>query len=385
MALPDYFHSLDILRGVAALSVVFWHWQHFFYDGTKRVFDPERYPLHGLFSPLYLYGGTAVNLFFCLSGFIFYWLYSGRIEKGGISAGRFAWLRFSRLYPLHFLTLCLVAAGQQFMIRHYGRYFVYPWNDAHHFVLQLFFASNWGLERGNSFNGPIWSVSVEVILYALFFVVCRLGLRSWWHAALFSGAGFILMKTVAIVEVGTGMFSFFIGGAVFHLFVRICRRQLSHAAVQRLVVFTGVMWIVIPLSFGYDFPYRAYRHCLLHWGANIQGNDVPGLILYNASTYSFDLVLFPLTILTLALWETCRGTLGKRVAYIGHLSYSSYLLHFPLQMVFMVAALHFTGGNAFFYSPCALLVFFSTLILLSLGCYRFIEMPCQAFLRGRVR
>jgi uncharacterized membrane protein len=25
-------HTLDTLRGIAALSVVFWHWQHFFYD-----------------------------------------------------------------------------------------------------------------------------------------------------------------------------------------------------------------------------------------------------------------------------------------------------------------------------------------------------------------
>ncbi|MDF7795325.1 hypothetical protein [Pseudomonas syringae] len=28
-------YTLDVLRGVAALSVVFWHWQHFFYVDNK--------------------------------------------------------------------------------------------------------------------------------------------------------------------------------------------------------------------------------------------------------------------------------------------------------------------------------------------------------------
>ena len=32
--MPKRFHSLDVVRGIAALSVVLWHWQHFFYDGT---------------------------------------------------------------------------------------------------------------------------------------------------------------------------------------------------------------------------------------------------------------------------------------------------------------------------------------------------------------
>src|SRR5262249_54324308 len=39
-ALPRHFYSLDALRGVAALVVVFWHWQHFFVSGTEwKDFD----------------------------------------------------------------------------------------------------------------------------------------------------------------------------------------------------------------------------------------------------------------------------------------------------------------------------------------------------------
>jgi peptidoglycan/LPS O-acetylase OafA/YrhL len=63
----ERFHSLDLLRGVAALSVVFWHWQHFFYSGTGRNYPLERMPLVDVFFLLYAKGWLAVELFFSLS------------------------------------------------------------------------------------------------------------------------------------------------------------------------------------------------------------------------------------------------------------------------------------------------------------------------------
>ena len=82
---PKHLYSLDALRGLAALSVVFWHWKHFFFSGTQQIaFAPEAQPLYAIFRPLYTEGHRAVDLFFCLSGFIFFRLYSERIaaKKG---------------------------------------------------------------------------------------------------------------------------------------------------------------------------------------------------------------------------------------------------------------------------------------------------------------
>ena len=39
-------------------------------------------------------------------------------------------------------------------------------------------ASEWGITQGESFDGPIWSVSVEVLVYLLFFLMLRVT-RSW--------------------------------------------------------------------------------------------------------------------------------------------------------------------------------------------------------------
>ena len=172
---PSRFYSLDVLRGVAALSVVFWHWQGFFLPSNKQgaSFSIQQQPMFEFFYVFYEKGYEAVNLFFCLSGFIFFWLYSERIAEKSLTNGPFAVLRLSRLYPLHFATLLFVAAGQFVYMRITKTYFVYPFNDTYDFFLNLFFASAWGLEKGNSFNSPVWSVSVEILLYAIFFVFCR--------------------------------------------------------------------------------------------------------------------------------------------------------------------------------------------------------------------
>lgn len=193
--IPKHLHSLDALRGLAALTVVLWHWQHFFFytiDIKAKNFDPSFQPFYFLFKPFYLDAWRAVDLFFCLSGFIFFWLYAEKIKQRKTSLKEFFILRLSRLYPLHIATFLFVAIAQQFMVQRYGSILVYPHNDFFHFNLHLFFASHWGFEQGDSFNGPAWSVSVEILLYAIFFLICRLNLLRWWHLIIYITIGFAI-------------------------------------------------------------------------------------------------------------------------------------------------------------------------------------------------
>ena len=56
----------------------------------------------------------------------------------------------------------------------YGNFQLGYINDLYHFFLQIFFISAWGFENGNSFNAPIWSVSVEIGIYILFFLLLNI-------------------------------------------------------------------------------------------------------------------------------------------------------------------------------------------------------------------
>lgn len=86
------FESIDVLRGFAALTVVFSHYFPFWnrYLGDVVVIVPAQF------------GYYAVNLFFVISGMVIFMT----LEKCN-SVFDFAVLRFSRLYPAYWATLIL--------------------------------------------------------------------------------------------------------------------------------------------------------------------------------------------------------------------------------------------------------------------------------------
>ena len=149
-------YSLDVLRGFASLTVVLAHWKFFYIpSGTQMsLMNTDPYLLN-LLMWFDQFGGKAVELFFCISGFVFFWLYSNRISQSKVLFRQFAALRFSRLYPLHLITLLAVALGQIYYFQLTNNHFAIENNNLAHFVLNLFFASSWGIEKGLSFNGPI--------------------------------------------------------------------------------------------------------------------------------------------------------------------------------------------------------------------------------------
>jgi len=350
--LPPRLYTLDALRGLAALSVVLWHWQHFFYQGTKvLVYEQDRVPLFALLRPLYREGWRAVDLFFCLSGFVFFWLYAERVRRREVGVTRFAILRLSRLYPLHLATLLLAAWLQALFHGRTGRFFVFPANDAWHFLLNLAFASGWGLQRDFSFNGPSWSVSVEILLYALFFAVCRLGATRSWQLLLVAGAGAVL-RDLLPVNVGRGVTGFFMGGLACHACQALLARGASRHAVVALGAATATLWWLVPAS-------RV---------------DWPG----------YELALFPATVLVLALAEA-RGLIsGRPLAWLGDASYAIYMLHFPLQLAVVLMGPSLGLRPASFFSPLALLAFLSGLVALAMASHRCFEVPAQRLLREQL-
>lgn len=355
LAAPRRFYSLDALRGLAALSVVFWHWQHFFHRSTEygQIYV-DQFPLYDFFFPLYLKGWIAVDLFFSLSGFIFYWLYAAQVRAQKVSARDFFVLRFSRLYPLHLLTLLAVAAGQASLLSTTQSYFIYPWNDLYHFLLNVLFIPAWGLQRGDSFNAPVWSVSVEVFLYLAFFIVCRLLPVRALALALLAAAGFFVVQPF-LLSIGRGIFSFFIGGCAFLLYEHIVRKNLVQKLAMPLVLLMAGLWVAV----------------------------AAGIKLQMNVNFGCRFILFPVTILALAVLETKRGSFGARLAFLGDISYSSYLLHFPLQLAFIGMAMALDLQRAFFLSTWVFLLFFAVLLTLSWCSFHFLEVPAQSWMRRR--
>ena len=151
---------LDLLRGLASLSVVLFHYAAFFVDPGQAAVGVIAQPWRAALWPFYDHGGLAVQFFWILSGIVFMRVYAPIADT--VTATDFALRRFARLYPLHLITLLLMAGFNGVNLAIFGQPLL-PTNDAYHFVLQLFLASDWGFEAGHSFNFPIWSVSMEIV------------------------------------------------------------------------------------------------------------------------------------------------------------------------------------------------------------------------------
>lgn len=366
--MPARLYSLDILRGLAALAVVVFHWQNFFvmHGGSAVALRAQDQPLFWILMPVYSHGVLAVDLFFALSGFVFFWLYSQAVFRGEVSAWHFFVLRFSRLYPLHLLTLLVVAALHAMHVRIHGEPFVYRHNDWAHFAanILMFPLVRSGLDF--SFNGPAWSVAVECVLYSFFFCLCRLVRPNAFVLVAASAVGFAVLPEVSSL-LGRGVGSFFLGGALYHVYRAVVSSRHLRVAARTAIVLLIALW--------------AIPACLA-WG-DISLAKIP--ILWRLESIPAVRGLFSATLLALALIETARGTLGRRFAILGDLSYSIYLWHFPLQSALALTVTALGWNSAVFYSRWMFLVFFAALLLLSFVSHRYFEMPLQRYLRQKWR
>lgn len=350
--LPDRFYWVDGLRGIAALGVVIFHYHHFYLaSATDRAGVPavQDQPLGGLLWPLYDYGMFAVQMFWIISGFVFAHVYLQRPTN----ARDFFAARIARLYPLHLATLLIVAALQAISLNGAGHWQVYGSNDLWHFTMQLFLASNWTTQNiGLSFNGPIWSVSLEMLIYLVFFLALA-GIRRFrmalvlpltvvFWALVLTGAEPLPLIDGAVYECGG---YFFLGSVIY---LGIARQQPALTA-GLLVLATGV------------------GAAGLIWGQ----------LTAAVAGFASALVLVAVGL------ESLRFQPRRLLAPLGDISYSLYLVHVPLQIaVLVVADTMFGGTRDFALHPAMMPAYLVVSVIVAHLAYRHFERPAGRALRA---
>ncbi len=372
-------HSLDALRTAAALAVVLAHWpQHFFAVATfgRPISDA---PFYQVLAGGYANGPTAVTFFFCLSGFIFYWLYADSIHERKMEFGAFALLRFSRLYPLHLATLLALVPLVFVFHALTGDNFIYKNNDAYHFGLNLAFVQYWGLEKGLSWNGPSWSISVEIALYLIFFAVCRLLAPTVLQTICLILASLALAHFLPIAAGGV---AFFAGGLAYHGFKRAQRHRTILAAAIAVLATISIWRLFGPLTDG-----EVARRTAEAAGRVIPSGPIDSLLLRGFLIFcgrARELALFPSLIFTFALLESATPRLPwHALGGIGNISFGVYLLHFPMQTALMIVALTLAWPGDVFTWPATFIVFFCCLLLGACASYRYLERPAMVAVRHR--
>lgn len=334
------FHTLDGLRGVAALLVVTRHANLL----AINISFPETF--------------LAVDLFFLLSGFVIAYAYDDRLANGNF-ARRFLVIRLVRLYPLYLLGLSIG------LLQRIGSVAIHlqGWN-AHRVivaaVLGLFYASS-------ALDEPTWTLLPELVanmIYAVFFrwlsrpVLCVLvaaGAAGVILCRLSYGtldAGWALHQWPVIASRLT--FSFF-GGVL--LFKSIKDHRQTHPLMASLcvLVITAALTITPP-----EYMKAAYEIVLV-------------------------LVVFPIVV-----WTACRNepgeTAGRLFRFLGLVSYAIYVLHEPAAALFTTMLIHGLHLNLAhpLVANVALVVFMALLMLGTWLVDRYYDAPIRKALSRRL-
>lgn len=317
------YRYVDLLRGLAALAVMVTHYRWFFARevGDWRADAPL--PLYSILWPIYEHGEIAVPLFWILSGFVFAIAY-GKYGKS-LSIRDFWLRRFSRLYPLHFATLLIVASLQATSWSVFGTWQVYGNNDLPHFALHLFFASNW-FTMQSSFNGPIWSVSIEELIYLAFLLY----LKRWG----------LSLKAILLA------FGFFLIERLTHNPVALCGA----------LFFAGVAMAILPAP-----PIRF----------SLLGLAMLTAILFIVSSDALPIYLGTPLVLWLFVGLDRKGPrFPQWLNWLGLSTYSIYLLHMPV-----LIALRMTVGVV------PLPVFMGVVLIIAVPTFYWFELPMQRWIR----
>ena len=344
------FSGVEILRFFSSILILFWHYQHFAYVHYSKSLEFEKHlqPFYKFFSYFYKYGYLSVYIFWLVSGFIFFYVYYDKVNKSKYKFYNFLTNRFARLYPLHFISLLLVLFMQYLYFEIYNEYYVYKYNDLKHFILNIFFISHWGLQEGYSFNGPIWSVSVEIIIYFIFFFLTK-NFKILFNFIL----GFIIYLLFLIINpsISNCVILFYIGGYLslskFNYKVFGKNKFIKNLNLINITISTVVIIFIYSINDGKYHTILKYL-CVIY-----------ALIVSANLDYIIKIL-----------------KLNSVFNYLGSLTYSIYLMGFPIQiLIFLLYSLFQIKLN--YQDPVLFFLYFCLVLLISHISFKYFELPIK--------
>jgi peptidoglycan/LPS O-acetylase OafA/YrhL len=335
------FHAnLEALRGIAALLVVLHHLS--LNPGSVLAAVP-----------LLQQGWLFVDLFFVLSGYVIASAHA-ESEPTALAARCFLIRRFFRLYPLHLVTLLAalfldVRCGTA-RLPGYGAMV----------AMNLTMTQSWGVVPGSVLNGPSWSISTEWAAYLLFAWICLVISHRRRRIQLLAAIGFASLAALVawrgaslegdlIMRVPRCLMSFALGAMIWSW----CRnaRALAPSLALGLQLTVGAAMLGL-LAVAGGRPHLTLLMPLLSGAMIVAMVRDPG--------------------------SAVRRMLERPVPqWLGHCSYSLYLVHMPLFGLMLLATggwpAHPAAANLWIAGALGLLLAVTTLT------YKFIEEPGRAW------
>ena len=383
---------LDVLRGLAALAVVFNHFGYFVPAALKNPVN------HWVDS-----GAYGVFVFFLISGYIV----PASLERKG-SVRTFWVSRIFRLYPLYLLAVAIALALYSV---HVGGLRGEGADPETSILSQMLMMSN--VLAGQNLPNVVWSLSYEMIFYLLLtaLFMARVHRRSSRYALAFGAAAVALGGLLPQAYFTNNLWSPRVITLVADLIVltglalavglrgmpRLVGASLAAMVGLTLLAFNGT-WLfpwealsILALMFTGTMLYRAeqgqysWRKAITIAVAVLGLAIVAGVWHHNPGNMSargqfiWDRTWFMsvfLAGLTFTIGLACRHVTWPRVlTWLGLISYSIYLLHPALIEIYRY--LPWTAHHAFWIQVLSDALFLAILLAVCSATYLLVERPMQ--------
>lgn len=380
MAGVPFINSLEGLRGLCAMLVVVYHAWLF----TSASFH------HALARPLLEMSFMAVNAFFVLSGFVLFLPVA--LRSGAFGNVRNYFLRrASRVFPTYYVAALVTVLAYPLITPGGDAPWAIPADGLFgHFSFLFTFmrvSPDYSGALGMGVNPSTWSMSVEVIYYAIlpliaftFFrrpVVCAIGaiVFAWFMRMVSTGGGafgiqlsdHVASRLDMTILVYTGDFA--LGMLAAYGFALVWQKQWAPQLGAALLV-AGVASLVT-LSFVFTDVGTTLRSTA-HGSANLM------------LAISFMMTLF-VAGLALAPRLLVRPLDNWLMVWFGKLCYGIYIAHYPV-MAFLVFTVGVLGTDLDgTLTGWAVLVATAGPLTIALGwlSYRYLELPARRWARAQ--
>ena len=319
----NYFPSIDILRGFAALSVVVYH--------VIELFGWSAFPVTGVLL-WFRIGWMGVDLFFVISGFVIGLSAFSGIDKYGSTLFRsdFIKKRIVRIVPLHYLTMLV------FLV------FIMPallfesfWKNL---TSHLLFVHNFSVNLHGGINGANWSLATEMQFYLLMMFLApwlRIA-RSWKIFLVFISVAWLWRFGVTVLimpDKVLGTFPIFVAATQlpgmldeFAIGILLAKFVRSEIGIHVLSYFNNkalkvcAVWLLTGLL--------GYLTLSVFWRFASFWNYPLMIILFRTLLgISFGALVFAACVVTP---QGLIGKLFRPFYYLGTISYGIYLWHLPV-------------------------------------------------------
>jgi len=315
-----YFGALDGFRGLLALFVALYHTYWFSHINSTEFFNN---------------GPVIIDLFFVFSGFLLFTLY-GKKLKSGADGAKFIKKRFARLYPLHLFTLCLFILFACFRVvlhslgfAHLDQGEILPFQpgsteSVSTVLSNLTLTQAMGIHDHTSFNVPAWTISVEFFAYFTFAAMLiwapprkavHFGIIGVLVAAIYGALSQLKpdMNITYDYSFLRCLGGFYTGVLVAGLFDRIKQAPILAKMKSRTATILELLTVLGSTMF------------VIYCPGKLQFLVAPVLFLF-VLVFAFDKGL------------VSRFMMAKPFRYLAKISYSVYMVHMIIAVVFNIAA-----------------------------------------------